>query len=520
MMHMVLVVCFRRRNRSNYHLPAGGTAALARRRLGPHHRARPASPTPATARAATPRRPRATGSAPSRATSRPSLTSPRTMRWSRKISHARTQPRPRWKRVERTAGWSSARRRHAATRGALAPPAQSSVQHRPLLLGDGCRAFRAVGAVRAVPVNQSAMWRLESQDGIERPARGDKGDGTHVSFTEDLHFDYGEYEGRLDMLRGITQDELVLRLGRGEGTRGPASSKFRGVSWAPRDRRWKARFNHNGKQTSLGNFVNEEEALRAFDRMAVCSELHGVERRGGWHFNFPRADYEGESEELRGITMENLREKLRQRGREQRVAANNAEGDEAGKSGSGGVSGGVELGGIDVDELGEEGAGGDGMGRGVGAGASAEARHQASPATVNNTEGDEAGEGTGGGGEGGEDGGEDERGIVHLYMHAPSASVQCTGTSVQERSKQSGVKWSDPGWRVQRAPAAGRPQRAAAAGRPQRAPAARRPQHTAATRRPQRAPTAWSTAEDGGGDTGEGSGGGRGAGRRHCHGRC
>jgi hypothetical protein len=47
-----------------------------------------------------------------------------------------------------------------------------------------------------------------------------------------------------------------------------------------------------------------------------------MKRLGGWYLNFPRADYEFELEELRGITMEGLLEKLKQRGREQRAAAN------------------------------------------------------------------------------------------------------------------------------------------------------------------------------------------------------
>ena len=190
------------------------------------------------------------------------------------------------------------------------------------------------GAARAY--DRMAVWC--ALRGLERllpgSLPGGKGGGSHTSVSfkkEDLNFDYGEYEGELDMLRGITQDELVLQLRRGERPRAPTSSKLRGVSWKSDSRRWKAQFKHNGKLLSLGCFDTEEDAARSFDRMAVSCELHGVERQGGWKLNFSRADYEGESEELRGITVKDLVEKLRQQGREQRAATNNADGDKAGE---------------------------------------------------------------------------------------------------------------------------------------------------------------------------------------------
>jgi len=152
----------------------------------------------------------------------------------------------------------------------------------------------------------------------------------------------------------------VLRL-RQERTRAATSSKFRGVNWKPRDRRWEAKFNYKGKQTSLGYFTTEEGAARAFDRMAVSCELHKVTRRGRWKLNYPRADYEGEQEELRDITMEDLVTKLQQQGREQRAVANNAEGDEGGE-GAGGGSGWTELG-----DAGDDAGGGESEDEGDGA---------------------------------------------------------------------------------------------------------------------------------------------------------
>ena len=66
------------------------------------------------------------------------------------------------------------------------------------------------------------------------------------------------------------------------------TSEYRGVYWKPADRRWAARFNHNGKQMYLGQFYTEEGAARAHDRMAVWCHMHGLVvkvsgGKGGWH---------------------------------------------------------------------------------------------------------------------------------------------------------------------------------------------------------------------------------------------
>jgi hypothetical protein len=205
------------------------------------------------------------------------------------------------------------------------------------------------GAARAH--DRMAVWC--HLHGLERPLAGGEGGGAYasVSFTEDLNFDYGEYAGELDMLRGITQDELVQQLRRSEGSRGPASSKFRGVRRAPRGGRWEARFMHNSKRTSLGFFGTEKHAAHAFDRMLVWCEMNGVQRNPrGSKLNFRRVDYEGEEDTLRGRTWDKMVAKLRREGLAQalalRVTAFNAEGDEAGE-GAGGGSGGIELGGAE-----------------------------------------------------------------------------------------------------------------------------------------------------------------------------
>jgi hypothetical protein len=287
-----------------------------------------------------------------------------------------------------------------------------------------------------------------------------------------LNFDYAEYKDDLEELGHMTQIEVVAKLKlhaqtrreaarNGEGdeacdcagagigglklrqerVRAPTSSKFRGVSWKSQGRRWEAKFNLNHKQMSLGCFDTEEDAARAFDRMLVWCELNGAKRRpADCTLNVPRAGYQGEEEELKGITMEVLVEKLRQQGREQRAASNNAEGDEA-SEGEGGGSVGAELGGAGEAEVGEEGAAGGGGGGGGGDVTGAEARHQASPAAMHNTEDDEAGEGAGRGcasaveSEGG--GGEEGDGASALKPDAPPlAGVEASGVTQSDEEEE------------------------------------------------------------------------------------
>ena len=182
------------------------------------------------------------------------------------------------------------------------------------------------------------------------------------SFTEELNFAYADYKGELGELGSMTHDELVLRLRRaGKGTHTPASSEFRGVCWVRDRRRWQADFKQNGQTTKLGNFVTEDGAARAYDRVMVWFKLHKVRHKGGTKLNFDYAEYEGELEELGRMTQTELVAKLRRHAQAQRDAANSAEGDQAGE-GAGGDAGGAELGRAGHDEGGSEGEGrGDGL---------------------------------------------------------------------------------------------------------------------------------------------------------------
>ena len=51
------------------------------------------------------------------------------------------------------------------------------------------------------------------------------------------------------------------------------SSKYKGVCWAKRERKWYSRIQDQGRQRSLGLFANERDAARARD--AAAAALHG-----------------------------------------------------------------------------------------------------------------------------------------------------------------------------------------------------------------------------------------------------
>jgi hypothetical protein len=95
------------------------------------------------------------------------------------------------------------------------------------------------------------------------------------------------------------------------------TSKYRGVHQTFPTRRWEAQFRRNGRPTSLGCFDHEEEAARAYDKMMLWCELHGVSNVKGGVTNFDVADYESDVHWLQQVTQDELVQILRSDGRRQ-----------------------------------------------------------------------------------------------------------------------------------------------------------------------------------------------------------
>lgn len=84
------------------------------------------------------------------------------------------------------------------------------------------------------------------------------------------HINGDTLDNRRCNLRPATASQNRANAGKSKSS---ASSKYRGVSWKKRDRRWQAQIFHKGACHFLGYFLTEEEAARAYD--AAFLNIHG-----------------------------------------------------------------------------------------------------------------------------------------------------------------------------------------------------------------------------------------------------
>jgi len=84
------------------------------------------------------------------------------------------------------------------------------------------------------------------------------------------HVDGNGLDNCRDNLRECSRSENA----RNKGKQANAFSKYKGVSWHMRQKKWNARITVNGKTISLGSFENEKDAALAYDKAAKT--LHGV----------------------------------------------------------------------------------------------------------------------------------------------------------------------------------------------------------------------------------------------------
>ena len=86
------------------------------------------------------------------------------------------------------------------------------------------------------------------------------------------------------------------------------TSAYTGVRQEKKTGRWRADIQHDKRRVYVGTFRSEEEAARAYDRVAI----HLRKKTG---LNFPAADYEAEAEQLRGMDRQALLAQLRRAGK-------------------------------------------------------------------------------------------------------------------------------------------------------------------------------------------------------------
>jgi hypothetical protein len=91
------------------------------------------------------------------------------------------------------------------------------------------------------------------------------------------HINHNGLDNRKDNLRLCTRAQNALNQRPRKGT----SSKYKGVYWHERDKRFYAQISHKGKRFHLGSFKSETQAAKAYDKKA--KELFGEFA----HLNFP-----------------------------------------------------------------------------------------------------------------------------------------------------------------------------------------------------------------------------------------
>jgi len=83
-------------------------------------------------------------------------------------------------------------------------------------------------------------------------------------FTDHLNSD--RLDNRRHNLRNCTKSQNRMNT----SSRG-GSSKYKGVTWFARDKKWKAQSSYGGRHNHLGHFENEEDAALAYNFFALAN---------------------------------------------------------------------------------------------------------------------------------------------------------------------------------------------------------------------------------------------------------
>jgi hypothetical protein len=85
--------------------------------------------------------------------------------------------------------------------------------------------------------------------------------------TERVIYKNGDiFDNRIENLKVVSYSDILQRKHK---QKTPTSSRYKGVHWDTKTAKWRAKITINGKCVSLGSFVNEDDAARAYDEGTV-----------------------------------------------------------------------------------------------------------------------------------------------------------------------------------------------------------------------------------------------------------
>ena len=146
------------------------------------------------------------------------------------------------------------------------PPTPKGETVKTIPLGDGFYAY-----VDAADYGWLSQWNWHLQGGYAARWKNGRWAFMHREILQPSkgkivdHKNHNKLDNTRDNLRACTRQENMQNKAKQRGT----SSRFKGVSYCKRRRKWRADLYWNGKYLSLGYFDEEVQAARAYDHKAV-----------------------------------------------------------------------------------------------------------------------------------------------------------------------------------------------------------------------------------------------------------